>query len=73
MLQKVANGGDGSLRIFDGSSFQLLKSIAYGDDADNVRYDSAEKQVWVGYWLTGNWRRRQGWRENSGHQAGRAS
>src|SRR5216684_160765 len=24
----VANGGDGSLRILDGSSFQLLKSIA---------------------------------------------
>ncbi len=45
----VANRGDGSLRIFDGSSFQLLKSIAYGNDADNVRYDSAENQVWVGY------------------------
>jgi len=45
----VANGGDGSVRIFDGSSFQLLKSIAYGDDADNVRYESADNQVWVGY------------------------
>src|SRR5260370_35089561 len=45
----VANGGDGSVRIFDGSSFQLLKSIAYADDADNVRYESADNQVWVGY------------------------
>src|SRR5205085_7058034 len=41
--------GDGSLRIFDGSSFQLLKSIAFGDDADNLRYDSGGNQVWVGY------------------------
>jgi YVTN family beta-propeller protein len=45
----VANDGDGSLRIFDGSSYQLLKSIAFGDDADNVRYDSGDNQVWVGY------------------------
>src|SRR5437016_10527488 len=36
----VANAGDGSLRIFDGSSFQLLKSIAFEDDADTLRYDS---------------------------------
>src|SRR5438552_3546423 len=30
----IANGGDGSLRIFDGSSLQLVKSIAFGADAD---------------------------------------
>src|SRR5882762_7014255 len=29
----VANGADGSLRMFDGSTFQLLKTISYGDDA----------------------------------------
>src|SRR6266704_2998450 len=45
----VANAGDGSLRIFDGSSFQLLKSIAFEDDADTLRYDSGDNQVWVGY------------------------
>jgi YVTN family beta-propeller protein len=45
----VANGGDGSLRAFDGSSFQLLKTIPYGDDADNVRYDSREDRIYVGY------------------------
>ena len=33
----VANARDGSLRIFDGNSFQLLKSIALGDDADNLQ------------------------------------
>lgn len=45
----VANGADGSLRIFDGTSFQLLKSISYGDDADNVRYDAQEDRIWAGY------------------------
>src|SRR5439155_26111472 len=45
----VANARDGSLRIFDGTSSQLLKSIALGDDADNLRYDSGDNQVWVGY------------------------
>jgi DNA-binding beta-propeller fold protein YncE len=45
----VANAGDGSLRIFDGSSFQLVKSTAFGDDADNLRDDSGDNQIWVGY------------------------
>jgi len=45
----VANGSDGSLRMFDGTSFQLLKTIPYGDDADNVRYDAQEDRIWVGY------------------------
>lgn len=45
----VANGGDGSLRMFDGSSFQLIKTIPFGDDADNVRYDSAHHWIYVGY------------------------
>ncbi len=49
----VANGGDGSLRVFDanpdGGSFQLLKTISFGDDADNVRYDAREDRIWVGY------------------------
>ena len=44
----VANGNDGTLRIFHGSSYQLLKTIEYGDDADNVRYDAAQGQVYVG-------------------------
>ena len=45
----VANGADGSLRVFDGSSFQLLHTIPYRDDADNVRYDSREDRFYVGY------------------------
>ena len=45
----VANAKDGSVRIFDGSSYAPLKTLDYGDDADNVRYDSARKRVYVGY------------------------
>jgi YVTN family beta-propeller protein len=45
----VANAKDGSVRIFDGSSYAPLKSLDYGDDADNLRYDSNHKAIWVGY------------------------
>jgi DNA-binding beta-propeller fold protein YncE len=45
----VANGKDGSVRIFDATSYSLLKSLEYSDDADNLRYDSARKRVYVGY------------------------
>lgn len=45
----VANGDDGSVRIFDGSSYALLKTIDYGDDADNLRYDSRRQRIYVGY------------------------
>lgn len=45
----VANRADGSLRVFDGTSFELLKTIAYGQDADNVRSEAQADRVWVGY------------------------
>lgn len=45
----VANGKDGKLRIFDGLNFKPAGELDFGDDADNVRYDAARKQVWVGY------------------------
>ena len=45
----VANGKDGSVCIFDGTSYALLKTIDYGDDADNLRYDSRRQRVYVGY------------------------
>ncbi len=45
----VANGGDGSVRIYDASSLKQLKSVDLGDDADNMRYDANSKTVWVGY------------------------
>lgn len=45
----VANGQSGNCDIFDGKSFHLIQSIKLGDDADNVRYDSTAKRIYVGY------------------------
>lgn len=45
----VANAKDGTVKIYDASSFQLLKTVEYGDDADNLRYDSTREQVYVGF------------------------
>lgn len=45
----VANGGNGECAIFDGTSFQKIKSVKLSGDADNVRYDSVGKRIYVGY------------------------
>lgn len=45
----VANSKDSSIRVFDGSSYAPLKTLEYGDDADNLRYDSDHKRIYVGY------------------------
>ena len=45
----VANNGDGSLRLFDGSSLEQTAAIDLKDDADNVRYDASSRRFWVGY------------------------
>jgi DNA-binding beta-propeller fold protein YncE len=45
----VANGGDGLVTLLDGTSLKPTKMIAFGDDADNLRYDPARKRLYVGY------------------------
>ncbi|HXX94464.1 MAG TPA: hypothetical protein VEN81_12580, partial [Planctomycetota bacterium] len=45
----ISNGDDGSLRIFDGETFKLLKSIDFGKDADDVLYDAETKRLYVGH------------------------
>jgi DNA-binding beta-propeller fold protein YncE len=45
----VACGGDGTVKIFDGTTFQLLQSVTLNLDADNVRYDARSQHVVVGY------------------------
>ena len=45
----VANAKGGACDVFDGSSFKLIKSIKLSDDADNIRYDTANRHVYVGY------------------------
>ncbi|MBS1867091.1 MAG: hypothetical protein JSS69_14345, partial [Acidobacteria bacterium] len=44
----VASSEDGTVKMFDGSSLNLLKTIEYGDDADNLRYDAARQRIYVG-------------------------
>jgi DNA-binding beta-propeller fold protein YncE len=39
----------GKLYIYDGSTFDLITTIDFHGDADNLRYDPAEKRVYVGY------------------------
>jgi DNA-binding beta-propeller fold protein YncE len=45
----VANGADAKLRVYEGDTFKLLNTIDIGEDADNVRYDPAERRVYVAY------------------------
>ena len=45
----AANGIDGSARIFDGATLQLLDTVKFSDDADNIRYDARGGGVVVGY------------------------
>lgn len=44
-----ANGGDGTVKIFDGTTFKLLQTVTLDLDADNVRYDSRGKHIVVGF------------------------
>src|SRR2546426_1730086 len=45
----VANAKTGACDILDGESLKLIKSVNFSDDADNVRYDTKSRRVYVGY------------------------
>ena len=45
----VANGGDGTVELFQGAELTPAGKISLGDDADNVRVDAATHRVLVGY------------------------
>src|ERR1700751_4158606 len=45
----VANGGDGSLRLFQGPNYTANGRIDFGNDADNIRVDQSNQRVVVGY------------------------
>jgi DNA-binding beta-propeller fold protein YncE len=45
----IANGGDGTVRMFQAADFASLGRIDLGDDADNIRVDATAKQVFIGY------------------------
>lgn len=45
----VANGDDGAFKLFDGSSYDVVKSLGSLDDADNVRFDPQARMIYLGY------------------------
>ena len=45
----IANGSDGTVRIFDALTFKPLRTIQLGDDADNIRRDAVSHRIHVGY------------------------
>ena len=45
----VANDKNGLCQIFDAKSWQAIGTVALEDDADNVRYDSVHKEIFVGF------------------------
>src|SRR6516164_9492397 len=44
----VANGKDGTVKIFSGDSLKLLDSLSIGVNADHVGYDQITKYLYVG-------------------------
>jgi WD40 repeat protein len=45
----VANGGNGLCSFYNAETYQLLASIKLSSDADDVRYDSTNHKIYVGY------------------------
>lgn len=45
----VSSEGDGSCKVFDADTYKLIDTVKYSDDADQLRYDSAAKRVYVAY------------------------
>lgn len=50
----IANGGDGTVRMLDGKTYQPLKVIHLSSDADDSRLGADGARVWVGYGDEGN-------------------
>jgi len=45
----VANAQDGKVRVYDGATYTLRKTIDFGKDPDNMRYDEVSKTIFVGF------------------------
>jgi len=45
----VANGDDGTFKLFDGASYELVNNLPGLDDADNVRRDPKTGLIYLGY------------------------
>ena len=45
----VASGRNGDCLFFNASTFKNIATVHLGGDADNIRYDAAERKMYVGY------------------------
>lgn len=45
----ISNGGDGTVRIYNATSYSLIKSTRLEGDADNIMYDDGTGLIYVGY------------------------
>lgn len=45
----VSNGGDGTLRTFDGSTYKPIGTLRLGSDPGAIRVDETHNRVYVGY------------------------
>ena len=45
----VANGGDGTYKVFRGEDFKLVSSVPLGINPNHVGYDAASKYLYVGF------------------------
>lgn len=45
----VSSGGDGTVKIFDGTTYKLQRTVQLTEDADNIRYDARRHHVLVDY------------------------
>jgi WD40 repeat protein len=45
----VASQGDGTVKIFDGTTYALQRTVQLSSDADNVRYDARRHHVLIDY------------------------
>src|SRR6266436_4551707 len=43
----VANAEDGKVRVYDGATYTLRKTIDFGKDPDNMRYDEGSNSFYV--------------------------
>ena len=48
-VANAGDGGDGSVRVLRGEDLTAVGRVELGDDADNVRLDTAHNRVLVGY------------------------
>lgn len=45
----ISSGGTGNVLEYDAARYELLATAKFGDDADNLRYDSAGSRIYVGF------------------------